>query len=188
MSKVISLSKTYPAYHSKAGQLTLFAEKFLCSFPPDKMEELIDKYKGTLNLEDLYSHIENPKRHTIRSGHRWKEGDMFSPRQWGTDVNPKSGRSGPYHSKQIILADDQKLHRVHEITILCESVSDKHILIDGKWACNWGSFNAKRLAENDGLSHDDLKEWFTKSPEFKKEKIFTGQILIWHPTLQYPLI
>lgn len=54
MAKVITFSRTFPAYHPQKGQPTLFVESI----------------------------ISGEKKHTIRAGHRWSVGDKFSPRVW----------------------------------------------------------------------------------------------------------
>jgi hypothetical protein len=73
MSRVITFSRTYPAYHPKAGQQTYFAEK--------------------INAHESGCY---PKIHTIRKGNRWKVGDMFSPREWtGRPYASKMRTMGP---------------------------------------------------------------------------------------------
>lgn len=193
MSKVISFSRTYPAYHSKKGQPTYFVEKFWKSLYNMGNHDFMDyegHYTDALGVkfipeENIHNH--KPKGHTIRAGLRWNAGDYFSPRVWGEDINPKSGRKGAYHSKQVILAPDVEIKRVHTIHIL-PGHADKQIFIDGNWACNWNSYNANRMAENDGLTGPDMHEWFTKSPDFKKSGDFLGQIIIWDDKIKYPLI
>lgn len=54
MSKVITFSKFFPAYHPRKGEPTFFVEQI----------------QGGLKV------------HTIRAGSRWKVGDKFSPRIW----------------------------------------------------------------------------------------------------------
>lgn len=90
MSRVITFSKTFPAYHPKAGQPTHFVEKLWKCF-------------GINALEDF-----TPKCHTIRAGHRWKVGDKFSPRVW-------SGK--PYRSPQIIFSKDIEIKKVWDFEI-----------------------------------------------------------------------
>lgn len=68
-----------------------------------------------LNTDDWKSF--DPKGHTVRAGHRFKPGDIVSLRVWGNDVNPKSGRSGPYHSKQIIIAPDIQVKKTWDFEI-----------------------------------------------------------------------
>ena len=103
--------------------------------------------------EQLSNH--HPKRHTIREGKHWKDGDMASIRVW-------SGK--PYRSKQIAIAPDVQL-KVLDVEINLQGV----IKVEGK------ETNAFRIAENDGLSLEDLRGWFDPSLPF------SGQILIWSP-------
>lgn len=103
MSKVLTFSRVYPSYHPKAGQPTYFVEKIVKSLHWDRPHPPVD-IRADFD-SDIYINVQ-PKHHTIRAGHRWKVGDWFRPVVWGNDINPKSGRSGPYHSKQIIFAPD----------------------------------------------------------------------------------
>lgn len=173
MSKIITFSTLFPSYHSKAGQPTHFVEKFLSawdsthSFQQIARTPLIDA--SIVDLAVLRNCL--PKYHTIRAGQRFKEGDMFSPRIWGTDINPKSGRSGPYHSKQIILAPD---------TLICKTflfaISNNKFFIDNR---SISPDTLEEVAENDGLERHDLQEWF------KYPKNFYGQIICWNKNINY---
>lgn len=191
MAKVITFSRTFPAYHPRAGKPTYFVEQFWNSFNIKSMGEefifhndLIDlmalnpKLKGYSSiLIDFTKSLKNQvkfldkKNHTIRAGHRFKKGDFFSPRVWGTDINPKSGRSGPYHSKQIILAPDTEILEVWDITIN-EWTS---VCVDGKFLSVHQDIE---LAHNDGLKVEDFFNWFSKMP-------FEGQIICWKENIKY---
>lgn len=180
MAKVITYSTVFPRHHFRAGQPTYFVPMFWQSIygeflPHDiELDNLIEFVTTSLEYEF------DPKNHTIRKGHRWKKGDLFSPRIWGTDVNPKTGRSGPYHSKQIILAPDQLLTDVWDIEIFN---NDGVIEIGIRTAFN----NSVRLlpidevAKNDGLTVDELISWFNVKPGNR----FIGQILCWHSSVNY---
>ena len=108
MSKVITFSTSFPPYHYRAGQPTYFVEKLCKALDENKSigmkhqisKELIDHFNFA-----VYNDCD-PKYTTIRAGNRFKEGEYFSPRIWGNNVNPKSKRSGPYHSNQIILVPE----------------------------------------------------------------------------------
>lgn len=215
MARIITFSQRYPGYHPKAGQATRFAEKFTNAIYPNPranfhdVEERIHKLNPHLGhtvgdgfvpheslrrfLNGFHPYEKGIKGHTIRAGNRWKEGDMFSPRVWGTDVNPKSGRSGPYHSKQIILAPDQRVVRVYPVTLeqsvnhsdnsqwirviigrgpdieIAEIIHETTIQIP-----------VMVVAKNDGLTDRDFIDWFILSPSFKKTKRFEGQIICWN--------
>lgn len=78
MSKVITFSRTFPAYHPKAGQPTYFVEKFWESIYLEKSDSewlsACKRFNFNVGLHGIYS----PKHHTIRAGKRWKVGDKFS--------------------------------------------------------------------------------------------------------------
>ncbi len=174
MSKVITFSRVFPAYHPKKGQPTLFAEKLINSFRNDKnfaelVYDLGDKL-GYMYADDILSVIDSvePKNHTIRSGNRWKVGDNFSPRVW-------SGK--PYNSKQIILAPDIEIKKVWNIEVCHYAVNGKvkgvsAFIINGNIYTNWDI-----LALNDGLSLNNLISWFNKP--------FKGQIICWNKYINY---
>lgn len=172
MARVITYSRHFPSYHPKAGQPTFFVEKI--------WKAIWDASKGSNNpLTDYWQeyneafplkfdtreniHTNKPKIHTIRAGKRWKAGDVFSPRVW-------SGK--PYNSKQIILADDIVIPRVADFEIHHDGI----IYIDNR-VCNTGE-SLSALAENDGLTIEEMRGWFNKTP-------FSGQI-IFHIDIKTP--
>lgn len=180
---VITYSTKYPSYHPKKGQPTNFVEKFLRSVGiehlPDKMFKEVEQLVCGAELGLLSEMIElfAPKGHTIRKGHRWKAGDYFSPRVWGNDINPKSGRSGPYYSKQIIIAPDTLIIKTWNFEIKNNSFYIDGRQYDGETE---GHFELlETLAKNDGLSKDDLLAWF------KFPKHFDGQIICWDKSINY---
>lgn len=172
MSRVLTFSRTFPAYHPRKGEPTLFVQQIWQSIGLPSAEYY-------LNFENDvwwgYRMKGNPKHHTIRAGNRWKVGDKFSPRVW-------SGK--PYASKQIIIAPDIEVKSVQEIKIEVDK-DYVCILID-----NWPFFEENKnmvtqieafetLAKNDGLTLQDMKDWF------KYPKAFTGQIICWNEKLKY---
>lgn len=151
MSRVLILSTTFPSYHPKKGKPTFFVEALYKCVNP-----------AFANNFYFYINDFEPKGHTIRSGHRYKVGDKFSPRIW-------SGK--PYQTKQITLCDD--------ITVL--KVWNFKINARGYWL-NGRLLNYRELkviAANDGLSLDDFELWFAKY------KLFDGQIICWSDSIQY---
>jgi len=161
MAKVITLSRTFPAYHPRKGEPTYFVEKVWTAIGFDKCNSAIPANEASLNNE-VYRFLRNdfkPKHHTIRAGKRWKDGDMASLRVW-------SGK--PYNSPQIVIAPDVKL-RVLDI----EMPDHGKFIINGKTHEGFGFWDA--LAANDGLRLGELYDWFNKLP-------FSGQILIWNDT------
>jgi len=167
MAKVITFSQKFPSYHPKAGQPTYFVEAFYKSLFVMKClpKELEESFNHEVFLDGMTKH------HTVRKGNRFKKGDFFSPRVWGTDINPKSGKSGAYHSKQIILSHDTEIKNVWDIEIN----EAKEISINGKFiSYGW----EVELANNDGLSWQEFNDWFIKLP-------FKGQIICWNDTVSY---
>ena len=167
MAKVITFSQKFPSYHPKAGQPTYFVEAFYKSL--FVMKCLPKELEESFNHEVFFNGM--TKHHTVRSGNRFKKGDFFSPRVWGTDVNPKSGKSGAYHSKQIILSHDTEIKNVWDIEIN----EATEISINGKFiSYGW----EVELANNDGLSWQEFNDWFVKLP-------FKGQIICWNDAVSY---
>ena len=175
MSRVLTFSRTFPAYHPKAGQPTNFVEQIynslgmdftnrrwigmLNEINPDQKEILAGFVFGGIDYK-----VSGIKRHTIRSGNRWKVGDKFSPRVW-------SGK--PYQSKQIIIAPDIEVKKFWDITIL-NAATFFDTKIEGENFNQW-----TLLAGNDGLSAVDFIDWF------KKDNIFSGQIICWDESVIY---
>jgi hypothetical protein len=187
MSRVMTFSRTYPAYHPKAGQPTHFVEKVIQSLdlPDYKKSTLIDLYAEKIPSTEeqflsgagnpLYPHM--PKHHTIRAGHRWKVGDWFSPRVWGNDINPKTGKIGPYHSKMIAFAPDIQVKKVWDFSIILGAICIGDWHMSGEHEGHHEM--VERLAENDGLEKSDLITWF------KYPKPFDGQIICWNESIKY---
>ena len=171
---VITFSTKFPAYHPKAGQPTYFVEKILSGLLKMESKGLADaiyESRKWLSCNDVDSFLEvvesqTPKFHTIRAGHRFKVGDMFSPRIW-------SGR--PYNSKQIILAPDLKVEKVWNFEIYKEGIilTNKEGELYGSPSL-WGD-----LAKNDGLELKDFLDWFQYPKPFK------GQIICWSKNVNY---
>ena len=163
MSKVLTFSRTFPAYHPKAGQPTYFVEKIAKGLHRQGYPawDISDNIFST----EMY-YICEPKFHTIRSGNRWKVGDKFSPRVW----------SGvPYKSKQITIAPDIEVKKVWNFNIK-KDLTQSVILING-WILSNKELNL--VAKNDGLLGSELLEWF------QYPKPFSGQIICWNENINY---
>jgi hypothetical protein len=161
MSRVITFSRTFPSYHTKAGQPTYFAEKIVKSLHWERMHPPYD-IRLDFNL-DAYVNS-SPKHHTIRAGKRWKAGDWFSPRVW-------SGK--PYNSKQITIAPDIQIKKVWNIGLRVRG--DFKELFSGDADLTGTSISS--IATNDGLTVEDLLSWFNKP--------FEGQIICWNDQIEY---
>jgi hypothetical protein len=177
MSKVITFSRVFPSYHPRAGEPTYFVEKVWNGLPlkdrivvhPDVLRSL------KMDLDALLS--SQKKHHTIRAGHRFKAGDWFSPRVWGNDVNPKSGKSGPYHSKQITFAPDIQVKKVWDFKIISGSICISDWTMSGELEMHHEQLEL--IASNDGLTKDDFLAWF------QYPNPFDGQIISWNESINY---
>lgn len=192
MSKVITLSRQFPSYHPRKGHSTFFVEKVWNSFHEDvKGVRFYIPYE-----EDIYDLNQNrdismatlmefkdslvkgrtnkfePKNHTIRAGKRWKAGDKASLRVWSDT---------PYKSKQIIIAPDIVIPKVLDVEIYVNGWLGLCINIDG-YRYPYGCKEWLPLSQNDGLELLDMKHWFEKSPDFKKTKVFDGQMIFFTDT------
>jgi hypothetical protein len=164
MSKVITFSRVFPAYHTRAGKETWFVEKLHRSLDMQNINNShtqVSHEMMTLFNFTAYAMVQ-PKHHTIRAGNRWKVGDKFSPRVW-------SGK--PYRSPQIIIAPDIEIKKIWDFEI----ESDGYRL--GEDYIN--TEKLKEIAKNDGLTADDLELWFA---EYKTMK---GQIICWNENINY---
>lgn len=186
MSKVITLSRTFPAYHPKAGQPTHFAQQVLNSLGIewDDLDYLDLLHELNPGKEDIvydffceFYLLHFPyllqKLHTIRANWTnkktgetyqvWKQGDKASLRVW----------SGvPYRSPQIIIAPDVELVKVGDFEKKFTSHSGMAPFINGRMV---SPDNFCDVAENDGLEYHDLLAWF----KWSDGKPFDGQILCW---------
>lgn len=127
----ITLSKVFPATHSKAGEATNFRQK------------VINQFDGV-----------DGKKHTIRSNYSWwarkfesiSIGEMYlSLREW-------TGK--PYNSPQ---EEWLQLHKIGLQQIEMVYSSDDaypRVWIDNKEVA------IQEVAKNDGLSVEDFVEWF----------------------------
>lgn len=170
MPRVITFSRTFPSYHPRAGEPTHFVEKVVGGLVARNVmgcgTELIKSLRDS-NLLSIGAMATLPdnlcyKHHTIRAGHRWREGDFFSPRVW-------TGK--PYASPQSQFAPNIQIKKIWDVEF------------DGD-GCLWiysdkekGPGVLRRVAKNDGLSLTDLIAWFNKP--------FTGQIICWNESINY---
>ncbi|MEO9257375.1 MAG: hypothetical protein ABI207_03275, partial [Crocinitomicaceae bacterium] len=153
MSKVVTFCTKFPSYHPKKSERTFFVEKIWKGLwdlekgrhIPFDWRPYDEAFPCTFdNGEDIHTH--KPKWHTIRIGDKRKVGNYFSPRVWGNDINPKSGRKGAYHSKQITFAPDLEIKYCPSIEIYKTS----EIIIAGKFYSCFGTSKSNELALNDG--------------------------------------
>lgn len=163
MSKVITFSRTFPSYHPKAGQPTYFVEKVVKSLH----KQGVKPFDVNCDFSEEMYHIIDPKHHTIRAGHRFKVGEWFSPRVW-------SGR--PYNSKQIQFAPDIQVNRQWDFDLI-----NGKVIIGGLFHCSVKEEEKiEAFACNDGLSAQDLLDWF----QYPKP-CADNQIICWNENINY---
>lgn len=155
MSKVITFSRNFQSTHPRKGDPTYFIEKILLAFGE------ADEVK----LNEEFGEIPKPKKHTIRNGKRFKNGEKFSPRYWSEK---------PCSSPQVQFSDEKEL-RVFDIKIC---IPDRLLEIDGVNYYHTFDSTLAKIAENDGLNVEDFKSWFGN-------KFLDGQILCWDRNLTY---
>lgn len=184
MAKVITFSRVFPADHPKAGQPTYFVEKFLKGRPTTIEKEPWNPEKSLAEqlpfAFDIWDKL-TPKYHTIRSGNRWKAGEYFSPRVWGDNINPKTGRKGPYHSNQITIAPDTLIEKVWDVIIFAEP-SQSIICLPTESPSLFQMLSLGEVAVNDGLEINDFERWFNPK---RKSVEFHGQIICWNSKVEY---
>lgn len=181
MSRVITFSRVFPAYHPRKGEPTNFPEQIWNSIQTMQKEYFINYYSivnlnpGKEKEAELFWNsgkgdysLLGSKHHTIRSGTRWKIGDRFSPRVW-------SGK--PYASKMITIAPDIEIKQIWTFEVDENGViSVGGFYVDEK--------TNRRISKNDGLSIDDFRDWLIM-PCFRSGKPFRGQIICWNDDIKY---
>lgn len=182
MAKVRTLSRKFMKGHPKEGKPTYFVEQFLNSrcieYTTDTYLQMLLRLNenkiasGQLTFEDIESFwlslqpMEGIKKHTLRGGKHFKEGDIINLRVW---------HGKPYRSSQISIYHTLKVESVWDIEL---SFGMSGIKINGEW--DFEGYNAllNKLATNDGLNKDDFKNWF-------KGSLFAGQIICWDGGVRY---
>jgi hypothetical protein len=171
-----------------AGKPTYFVEKIYKSILKPTDHVPITGIEESLSLFALTD--ADPKGHTIRGGHKWKAGDWFRPVVWGDDINPKSGRKGPYQSKQIQFAPPIEVKKTwdFEMDILgvCSiAPPGEQVIYTFEYDDKYPDSLDNEIAKNDGLSPEDFYFWFSRSPDFKRNDGFDGQIICWNDSINY---
>lgn len=180
--------------HPKEGENTMFVEKVLNCLGINYtnnfyFETLVGLNKsklenGILTEDDLlrfqaslYPFCEDCKGHTIREKNHFNAGDFVKLAVWSDVPNTKNGRVGAYHSPQIIIAPDVEVKKVWEFEISGLTVLINNTPIN--------SIKTREIANNDGLDMIEFRDWFCDSPDFKKGKVFQGQIICWNDSINY---
>lgn len=177
MAKVRTFNRYFPKGHPKEGQPTFFVEKIWKNYHDKHNGDVRDllwyneQYDNLFGVEAIKNvHQYNAKKHTIRQGKHFKDGDFFSPRIW-------TGK--PYASKQIEIMPITEIIRVYDFKI--EVDKDYICVLIDNYPFYEENANMvtqvealEMLAQNDGLSLQDFKDWF------KWGNPFDGQIISWN--------
>ena len=142
---IITVARTFPKMHKRAGEQTLFTEKIACAvFCPGNCDEC---------------DFQSPKIHTIRSNYElWeKRAQHINEGKAVLSIRYWSGK--PYNSKQVELCQlnevgVQKLQRKNSTL-----VDNRQYVIDGNTK---PGLITVTLAKNDGLGVYDFMDWFPK--------------------------
>ena len=127
---IITLSRLFPATHSRRGEPTDFASKL----------------------------ASGEKKHTIRKNYdQWKvNAEKMERSKFYLSIRQWSGR--PYKSPQVEIAQRNNPIGVQPIELYYHADNDTITAkIDGR---EWLDADCYTIAKNDGLSVQDFKEWF----------------------------
>lgn len=153
----IKFSTVYPSYHPRKGEPTHFVEKIWTALDFKFETIAVESFPVICEAHrNFYLKDWAPKRTTIRSGHRWKKGDLFIPKIW-------TGK--PYRSKPIAICDPLEILDVDTFSIRADGeyrLNDMPLLLS----------ELKVIARDDGFDEvDDFELWFN----WKKGQNFEGQ-------------
>lgn len=169
----MKFSTKFPSKHPKEGQPTYFVEKILNSLEIDfrnkeylHMLIALNKEKNQHLLQPFFENLNHSifdeKIHTIRVDTKKPIYYTFTPEIW-------SGK--PYNSTPIIFAP-----KISAKTQIISIYPSYDVYVSINYFGTFGTENIHDLAKNDGLLHNDFRDWFT--PSIKK-KGFIGQIIRW---------
>lgn len=190
MSRVITFSRYFPAYHPRKGQPTYFVEGILTQLDIDYTSHeyfiwLVENNKDVseIFLNDFFMSLSQdviPKSHTIRNHKR--------PVIVGGSINPKCWAGKPYHKTpegfwQIKFAPDIEVKKVWRFKMIpalwedeCKFYLDENHL----------GIEIIKIAYNDGLEPIAFMRWFTgPGIAASKRAAFNGQIICWNEKINY---
>lgn len=155
---VIILSKQFPTVHSKAGRRTFFREKVLVALGCPQCGEEQD-FSG-VNISCCNSCVYaamKPKLHTIRGNYDLWEKRFKEIYSGNACISVRCWVGKPYRSAQqeiVCLTKDDGLG-LQRLSFTMNSLA--HPFVDGI-----SSAKADEIADNDGLTYFDWREWFSK--------------------------
>lgn len=164
------ISTKYPAYHPKAGQDTYFDIKLKNGLSGHN-EALLSYYDKDCNKTKMF--ITGRKIHTIRANYTlWSE--RIKKVQDGKAVlSIRIWRGQPYKSKQReIVRITKDNHPAVEFVMFGKETAEVSERLS---ALKSYAVSLEELANNDGLTIEDFKDWF------KNKSIFIGAIIHFTP-------
>lgn len=137
---VITLSRVFPAKHSKAGEPTKFRDAFNAG-------QVFNRGSGCLYVR--------PKLHTIRANYPLWEKRIKEVQEGNAVLSVRQWTGKPYRSKQVEIA---RLTAANGVGIqMLRFLGDN---FNGGYIRNGVYPSDKILAKNDGLSLADWEAWF----------------------------
>jgi hypothetical protein len=137
---VITVSRTFPKTHKRAGELTNFIDKII------KRNSVFYEFIGS-------------KKHTIRSNYTLWSKRINDVNDGKAVLSIRFWEDKPYRSKQVEIC---RLDKSSGIGIQkVEFVGATEVKIDGKYFQG----HVEYISNNDGLSFDDFLDWFKSYPK-----------------------
>lgn len=144
---VLTVSRTFPKTHKRAGELTHFVEKILVG-QYDKNEKFyLQDTKADFDRE-VFFECREPKLHTIRANYEFWSKRIAEIQNGNAVLSLRYWSGKPYNSKQVEICkiDHNSPVGIQKITIPLMNNIDA----------------IRELSKNDGLSLEDFEEWFKK--------------------------
>lgn len=153
----LGVSRTFPSTHKRKGEKTWFVVKIISS-----LGMFNDKLRNATRAFRII-----PKLHTIRSNYELWEKRIKKVQEGNAVIELFYWSGKPYNSKQIVFAtlDKDSGCGVQELIFLNNDITQANIQnteLD-EFECE----DYKYIAQNDGLSIQDFKDWF-KSYDLSK--------------------
>lgn len=164
---VLILSRTFPAYHPKAGQPTYFKEQLQNTLLDIAGVSACDccKYE-TRNCDTCGHNAVNfrKKIHTIRANFGLWEKRIAEIQAGCACLSVREWTGRAYASKQVEIA---RLTAADGIGL--DSFVGKTRKIGTRLPAGF-DFTSDNIARNDGLSVEDWKDWFSNGAKYRKNK------------------
>ena len=138
---VLTVSKTFPKSHKRAGQQTWFVEKINEAGMPISDEPIMGK-----------------KTHTIRSNYEFWEKRAKQINDGKAILSIRYWNGKPYNSKQVEFCQLSQIG-VQKLTFYNNDINCPYVYEEDGVA-NYPIYGIEQIAKNDGLSLSDFKEWF----------------------------